>query len=293
MKFAVITGLVMLFSTTCEKRSTKETAIARVMDDYLYASDLVGVVAPGTLQADSVEAVHAYIHNWIQQKLLVKKAEQNLSDQQKNFEQEIENYRNSLVIFAYQNALIEQSLDTTVSEIEIQTYYEENKQQFLLKSNIVRVRFARLDNYPGNSKDREIKEKIKDNQTIEKLIFSQDVQGEDWMKLADLCQKGSSNYYLDGDRWIYFNDLLKEIPIELYNQEEFLRANKQFIVPEENCTYCVNILEFRVKESFSPFDFEREKIRTIILNNRKVKAIEDLRSGVMEEGQKNEWFEIF
>ncbi|MDR2906470.1 MAG: hypothetical protein LBU91_00570, partial [Bacteroidales bacterium] len=117
--------------------------------------------------------------------------------------------------------------------------------------------------------------------------------GQDWLKLSDLCQKVSTNYFLDNDRWIYFNDLLKEIPIEVYNQEEFLRTRKQFQVPEENWEYYVNILEYRAEEDFSPIEFEREKIKNIILNNRKVKLIESLRTEVMVEGQENNWFEIY
>ncbi len=290
-KFAVILGCLVM-CVACEPKQ-EGTPIARVMDEYLYQSDLAGIVAPGTLQADSIEAVQAYIHNWIQQKLLVQKATKNLSDQQKNFEQEIENYRNSLIIFAYQNALIEQAVDTTVTEVEIENYYEGNKNQFLLKNNIVRVRFVKLENHPADSKDKAVKEKIKTNETIYKLIFSNELKSEEWLKLSDLCQKNSENYYLNSDRWIYFNDLLKEIPVDAYNQEEFLQRNTKFEVPEENWVYYVNILEFRIKESFSPIDFEREKIRNIILNNRKVKLIESLRNEVMVEGQEKNWYEIY
>jgi hypothetical protein len=254
---------------------------------------LAGIVAPGTLQADSTEAVQAYIHNWIQQKLLIQKAKKNLPDYQKIFEQEIENYRNSLIIFAYQNALVEQAVDTTVAETEIENYYDERKQQFLLKNNVVRVRFAKLENYPEKSKDKTIREKIKMKETIFKLFFSNDLKGEDWRELSDLCQKLSTNYYLDSDQWISFNDVLKEIPVEAYNQEDFLRKNKEFQVPDGNYVYYVKILEFRLKESFSPIEFEREKIRNIILNNRKVKLIESLRNEIMSEGYEKNWFEIY
>jgi len=261
---------------------------------------LVGVIAPGALQADSIEAVHAYIHNWIQQKLLIQKAKKNLPGHQKAFEQEIENYRNSLIIFTYQNALIEQMLDTAITETEIENYFEENKQLFLLKSNIVRVRFARLENHPKNSRDRAIREKIKKQEAISKLIFSADLTGEEWLELSNLCQELSDNYFLNSDQWIFFNDLLKEVPMETYNpsmgifnQEDFLRKNNQLQVPNENYIYVVNILEYRLVGSVSPIEFEREKIRNIILNNRKVRLIESLRNEVMSEGREKKWFEIY
>jgi hypothetical protein len=298
LRFAVIIGFAALV-TACDFQP-EETPIARVVDEYLYASELVGIVAQGTLQADSIEAVQAYIHNWIQQKLLVNKAKRNLSSQQQNFAQEIENYRNSLIIFTYQNALVEQAVDTIVTETDIENYYEENKELFLLRNNIVRVRFAKLENYPESSRDREIREKIQKKQTIYGLIFSNELKGEEWRELADFCQEISPNFHLNSDAWIYFGDLLKEIPVEvynpserIYNEEDFLKRNRSFQVPDDDYVYYVNILEYRVKGNYSPIEFEYEKIRNIILNTRKIRLIESLRNEVMVEGQEKNWFEIY
>ena len=290
LRFIIFLGL--LATIACQPKP-KEAVVARVMNEFLYASDLAELVAPGTLQADSIEAIQAYIHNWIQQKLLLQKAKKNLPGYQKAFEQEIENYRNSLIIFAFQNALIEQAVDTIVTESEIERYYEENIEQFLLRSNIVRVRFAKLENYPENSRDRAIRENINKKGTIFRLIFTNELNGEEWRTLSDLCQEISPNFFLNNEQWIYFNDLLKEIPVEAYNQEDFLRRNRQFQVPDGDHVYYVNVLEYRLKESFSPIEFEREKIRNIILNNRKVRLIENLRNEVMAEGHEKNWFEIY
>jgi hypothetical protein len=291
-RFIIILGMLTLFAAC--KPKPDGIPIARVLDEYLYLSDLEGVVPPGTLQTDSLEAVQAYIHNWIQQKLLINKAKRNLPGHQKAFEQEIENYRNSLIIFAYQNALIEQTIDTNVTETDIEYYYEENKHQFLLRTNVVRVRFAKLENIPQNTRDRALRERLRENEMIEKLIFSNELTGDQWLQLSELVTKNSTNFYLDGDSWIYFNDLLKEIPVDAFpTQEDFLRRHRMFRVPDEDYVYFVNILEYRLKEDFSPIEFEREKIRNTILNNRKVRLIESLRNEVMVEGQERNWFEIF
>ncbi|MDR0437222.1 MAG: hypothetical protein LBH22_02840 [Bacteroidales bacterium] len=298
-RFVAIVGLLVICVACQQPQPEGETPIARVMNEYLYASDLDGVIAPGALQADSIEAVHAYIHNWIQQKLLIQKAKKNLPDHQTAFEQEIENYRNSLIIFTYQNALIEQALDTVITETQIENYFEENKELFLLKNNIVRVRFAKLENHPKNSRDRAIQEKIRKQEIISKLIFSS-LTGEESRKLSDLCQEISINYFLNSGQWVYFNDLLKEIPMKthnpsigIYNQEDFLRKNREFQMVDGNYIYFVNILEYRLIGNFSPIEFEREKIRNILLNNRKVRLIESLRNEVVSEGREKKWFEIY
>ena len=290
-KFVIIAGMLILCAAC--KPKPDGIPVARVMNEYLLLSDLEGVVPPGTLQTDSLEAIQAYIHNWIQQKLLLNKAKRNLAGYQKIFEEEIENYRNSLIIFTFKNALIEQAVDTVIRETEIERFYEENKQLFLLRNNIVRVRFARVDNIPQNTRDGALREKLRENQIIRNLIFLNELTGEQWLQLSELCQKNSTNFYLDSDSWIFFNDLLREVPADADNQEDFLRRHRRFEVPDEDDIYFVNILEFRLRGDLSPIEFEREKIRSIILNNRKVKLIESLRNEVMVEGQERNWFEIY
>jgi len=291
-RFIIIAGIFCVFLVACNQRPDG-VPIARVMNEYLMLSDLDGVVPPGTLQTDSIEAIQAYIHNWIQQRLLLNKARRNLPGYQRAFEQEIENYRNALIIFTFQNALIEQMIDTVVTEIEIQRFYDENRARFLLRGNVVRVRFARLENVPSNTINPAQRERLAENTIIHNLIFSNELTGPEWMQLVELCQRNSTNFFLDDDSWIRFNDLLREVPIDPGIQENFLRRYQQFQVPQEDYIYYVNILEFRLAGSYSPIEFERERIRTVILNNRRVELIESLRNDVMVEGYERNWFEIF
>ena len=48
---------------------------------------------------DSILIAGDYIRKWIQQELLIQKANENLSSEQKNLDREIQEYRNSLIIY--------------------------------------------------------------------------------------------------------------------------------------------------------------------------------------------------
>ena len=81
-----------------------------------------------------------YIDNWIHESLIIHKAETNLNNEQKNVEKQLQDYRNSLITFIYEKALVQEKLDTIVKNSEIEEYYTKNKANFELKDNIIKDR---------------------------------------------------------------------------------------------------------------------------------------------------------
>jgi hypothetical protein len=104
--------------------------------------------------------------------------------------------------------------------------------------------------------------------------------------------KYAVNYYLDDQNWLLFNDILKEIPIATYNQEEYLKNNRTIEIQDSTYSYLMNIKGFMIKEGLSPLSFEKKNIRDIIMNKRKLKLIEDMQKEVYSNGVKKGSFEI-
>jgi hypothetical protein len=191
----------------------------------------------------------------------------------------LENYKNSLTIYAYENALVRQKLDTLITEEETQIYYDANQQNFLLKDNIVQIQYVKLPLKSPVAKQ------------IKKLLNSGN--SEDKNKLADLCEKNASDYFLDSENWLLFTDVLKQIPIKTYNQEEFLQNHREFEYQDSLYDYLVRFKDFKIKESVSPLNFEKQRIRDIILNKRKIELIGRMQEDVFSSAQKKNVFEIY
>lgn len=253
--------------------------MARVDNDYLYESDLTGVVSPGTLPKDSILITKNFIDNWIRQRLVIQQAEKNLSKDQLDFSRQLDNYKNSLTIYAYENALVRQNLDTLITDDEIQNFYEANQQNFLLKDNIVQVQYVKLPLKSTMSKQ------------IKKLLISGNP--EDKNRLADLCEKHAADYFLDGENWLLFNDVLKQIPVRTYNQEEFLKNHRDLEYQDSTYTYLLRFKDFKIKESISPLNFEKQHIRDMILNKRKMELIGRMQEDIFSNAQKKNIFEIY
>ncbi|MEI7896777.1 MAG: hypothetical protein WCJ26_07045 [bacterium] len=273
--------LLLIFATSCSGffKKKNERVLARAYDDYLYESDLKGVVAPGTLPKDSLVITRSYIESWVRQRLIIQQAEKNLTGAQMDFTKQLENYKNSLTIFAYENALVKQNLDTLITDEETQNYYDANQQNFLLKDNIVLVQYVKLPLKSVISKQ------------IKKLLNSDDQS--DKTLLTELCEKNAADYFLDNENWLLFNDVLKQIPVKTYNQEEFLKNHRDLEYQDSMYVYLVRFKDFKIKESVSPLNFERQRIRDIILNKRKIDLIGRMQDDIYTNAHKKNVFEIY
>lgn len=281
MKQSVVIACAVLVLFSCKylQRSDHKPVLARVNNTYLYIDDLEGVVPPGTEPEDSIVLVNQFVQNWIREQLVLQKAEMNLSSDLKNVEKQLEEYRKSLIIYAYQEKLVSQNLDTNVTEAEIAQYYENNKANFELRENIVKADYAVFN--------RSNKELTK----IKSLFRSEKQEQQD--KYADLCRKYAYKYSLGDTNWIRFDDLLKELPLPADNQELFLSTRRFVEIEDSSNVYLVNIKTYKIKESQSPLAFEKTRIRSIILNQRKLAMLAKMEEDTYLDALNKKEFEIF
>lgn len=279
MKKSILVLLIIITGCSAFFKKKTEHAVARVYNDYLYESDLKSVIPKGTLAKDSISLAKSYIDSWIHQRLVIHQAEQNLTSDQMDFTQQLENYKNSLIIYTYENELVRQKLDTLVTDENIEIYYDANQQNFQLKDNIVQLQYVKLP-----LKSAFVKQ-------FRKLLNSDNPV--DKTRLSQQCEQYASDYFLDDQNWLPFNDLLKQIPIKTYNQEEFLKNHRELEYQDSAYIYLVRFRDFKIKESVSPLSFEKEHIRNIILNKRKIDLTRKMHEDIFEHAQKKNDFEIY
>jgi hypothetical protein len=257
----------------------KGKRLARVGNDYLYESDVKQVVPGGYSGADSLEVIQTYINQWIKEKLAVQEALDNIKDMPEDLDDQVENYKNSLILYQYQKELIDSKLDTNISNKEIEDYYAKNKANFELKNNIIKVVYVKVD------------KKSKDLEKVRKWIKSP--EGSDRKNLEEWCLAGAINYYLDDNSWLIFDDLLKEIPIKTYDQEDFLENNRFVEIQDSTGLYLVNIKGFKTKDDISPISVEKENIINILLNIRKLAIVKNMEEKQFKEASDNGKFELY
>ncbi len=281
-KLRWLLGLVcVLFLQSCNLKSddSKGVVVAECYGKYLYESDLMGVVAPGTDIVDSLNRVNAFVDSWIRRELLLHQAEKNLSKEQLDFSKQIQEYQNSLVIYAYETQLAEQKLDTIVTEEEIEAYYEQNKENFQMRQTMVRAAYVIL------------KSDCEQKNDFQKIMRDSDTLMLQRLDIMVTYYAVSS--YLDVDNWLRLDELLKIIPIEIYNTESFLKKNRFVMFDKDDFTYLVRFEDYLMEEDISPLDMERENIRSMILMKRKKDLLDALKSRLYEKAAKDHAFEVY
>lgn len=285
-RFAYVSllAIYVLTSASCSffKHSDEQTGriVAKAFDKSLTWTELEGLIPADASKADSTKIADSYIDNWIRQQVVLHKAEANMQGDSllNHIEKQLEDYRNSLIRFAYEKELVSQKLDTVVSEQEIAKYYDTNKDNFELKDNIIKVIYLKVNK--KSPKINKVREWYKSDREQDRKL------------LEEYCHQFAENFFLDDNTWLLFDDLIKEIPIRTYDKEQFLKNNRFVEIEDSNYYYLVNIKGFKIKDSLSPLVFEHDNIINIILNKRKLKLIEDMEKSAYEDAMKHKDVEI-
>ena len=272
----LVLALLMLVGCDYFEKNANEVVVAECYGTYLYASDLKGIVPEGTNPYDSLQRVNDFIDSWIMRRILIHQAENNLNKEELDLKKQLDEYRNSLVLYAYETQLINQKLDTVVTEDEIEAYYEQNKENFQLRNTMVQAVYVIL------------KEDCKQREEIEKLMSDPDTLL--LQNLDILATYYAEKSYLDVDNWLRLDELIRIIPIEILNPEHFFKKNHFVTFDVDDLTYMVRFENYLLEESISPLAMERDHIRSIILAHRRKQLIERMKEATYKTAQREHAF---
>lgn len=269
-KLANLLYLSILVLMGCS--SSEGDVVAEAYGNKLYAKDLKDLVGKSATSEDSVFITQEYINLWISKQVLLHKATEILSEAEQNKEKQLAEYKVDLLSFEVLNKLALQVVDTNFNDIELEEYYNENEEDFELAQNILKINFFKIKE--GSPDAENLWQKFKkDDETA-------------YTELKALSKKGG-NYYLNKTNWVYFDDILKEIPINTYNQEHYLNNNKYIRFNESGFLYLIKIIDFKIRSDISPFILEKENIKDLLIMKRQQEMVKEIETNLVEEAYNN------
>lgn len=273
VRLSISSLLLLLLFSACHRQTDDSPVVARAYNYELHRSDLAGLVGEGVSPEDSATIVANYVDQWIRQAVILTKAEKNISD---NFDRQMREYKNSLLTYAYEQQIINQLLDTAVTEDQISQYYDEHSDDFRLKSTIVKAVYV-----VGPAKSSVVGR-------LKTLLFKKDFDESTIVDLETLATRHNFAGHYDTETWMPFYALQGAVPITTYNESLYLRQNRTIQISDDTNTYLVRIVDYKVSDDIAPLEVQSENIRSIILNHRKIDILNRLQTDLLEEAEKSD-----
>jgi SHS2 domain-containing protein len=263
-----------------EEGGEEDRLLAEVYNKKLYYSDIENMLLSKGGGEDSLRWLNAIVDKWVKETLFLYEAERNLPSDI-NIDALIKDYRATLIINQYEKNYVERQLDSTITEQELQRYYEENKDQYQLRTPIVRVNYIIL----SKKLPPRIVRRVED-------LWKKSEQPALDVDLVSLVSKNSEAYFFDDSQWMTLTELSSVLPKGAIN-EQILQYTKNFILSDEAYYYYARILEMKSREEVAPLSYIKNQANRVILNKRKLDLINQRKKDLFESANAQNHVKIY
>ena len=259
-----------------EKDASTSEIIAIVNTDKLFKEDLKGFLPRNISREDSLILVKSFIQDWAVKKLLLDAAANNNTQESlKSINNLVQDYKESLLINNFKEALIKQQLDTIISNDEVEAYYLINNENFKLNEVLVKSKYLYFDASIINKKE------------IVKFFKSEEIEDAEELERQQLSFK---MYQLNDSIWTELDKILLKLPFS----KEILLKKSKFIQKQDSLgLYLVAIKDVLRRNDIAPLSYIKPTIKEMILHKRKIELIRNIEKIIVKDATKNNNFKIY
>ena len=275
----IIIAALLVCSCTLYESITKGEKVVQIGRAALYKTDLEKVIPKGISAADSAVMAKQYIDSWAIKQLMLQKAEEQLPKGERDVAQLLEDYRTQLLVFRYENKYVEERLDTLVSTREREEYYIAHPESFIGKNGIFKGRLVKMQNSSPNLK------------LVKDLAKSREI--EDLEELEQTAYNYAYKYSNFNNGWADLNIVAKDINVPLEELQQLMSAGKPAVEIQDTVyTNILQVLEYVAPGEVTPFDYNSEKIKEVIISRRKQELLAALQRDILIDALNNNKLKI-
>ena len=266
----LLVGAVALLGCQSTEMDEKGILLAKVYNKSLYSQELDGLFPEEATADDSLSFLNSYVDKWVKEALVLHEAELHIPSDL-NIDKLVRDYRASLIRNSYEEYLVEELLDSTISQAELTEFYEKNKEQYQLETPIIRCHFLKVP-LPVPEGDK-----------VRRWWNSEDPA--DLAALIEYSNDYADAHILEDSSWYNVNDIAVELP------EGTLTANnigtkREFTQRDGEFQYFFRLFELKNRKEIAPLGYIEGQARKVILHKRKLKLLEDTKSDLYDTGMR-------
>jgi len=246
-----------------------DVAIAEVNGQVLSLSELKSMYPDQLNSRDSVLIANALADRWIRKEVFLSEAERSMVDLEQ-LNALVRDYRESLIIHNYETQLLQNFSDTVVTDEEIQTFFNENPDQFKLKKTIVRYNLAVFPRSALEAEYDKFKKLWDEMEEVENLHI-------DLIRYLDLYAEA---FVLD-TIWHELHELQVNLPDQL--PKNLLKKSNRLELEDENHFYFLKIMDIAEETDEAPLTYIRNFAQKAILQKRKLEWLEKVKEDLYQE----------
>lgn len=159
---------MILVSSACNSHYSEKQSknLARVGNQYLTIDQAKQAIPASVFQEDSAYALEQYRQQWIEEQLLLREANKVGIGDQRTVQAKIQNAREEILREALQTYVISTEVDSSITDQEVQNYFNAHKKHFILQEPYVQFRHLQT---PSITDARAAKQALRDSVSWEKV----------------------------------------------------------------------------------------------------------------------------
>lgn len=260
------------------KTDSTSPVVASYRDNSLTLNQLNNYVPEGVSLEDSIRYSKYYIDQWVKEQAISDVAMKEIPDLENQIEFKVNDYRRKLVLNEYTSFLIKQKLDTAISKNRIREYYRIERKNFTSQEML----FSYFYIVVGNKSITGLKSMMRSDEE------------EELANLLTWAGENSLDYKLD-------SHYVDEAEIDLISKGYFGNLKKSRIgklirwngvKQGQQRKYFFKLLDIVDVGEPLPLSLTEDRIRSILLNERKIKLIESTDEKILQDARQRNFIKI-
>ncbi len=275
MKY-ILAFISFIFFIACTQEqvvNNEDILLAKISDKKLYLTEIESLIPENSNKEDSSNVIRAYAENWARETVILLEAEKSVA-QDIDLDKLVKNYRESLLRHNFEKEHIEENLESKVTDVQIETYYNENKDHFIVTDPLVKCWVSKID---GTKKG------------LDKFYTDWKKGKKD--KVKSFCD-ANAEFCILTDSWQYLSEIKMYFPEKLLSKIT-LKSKSTFNGNQDGYEYFFYLKDIIEAGEVAPLEKVKDSIRKLILHQRKTALLDKYKEDLYEKNLKNKSVEFY